>query len=332
MDLRRRTVTLPFQNGTYELTVSLANNLKIDENTVIGFNPETNCFEIIGKYDDFDMVFLRRYRDLDTSTVDIHVSEHKISADVKISQEEGNILKANTDGLYAASGDKVTMERFNSLVNSFRSYREDMEDYMNALAEIVGMEQGTGTLAERIDAALNKVYPEIDQALENFETYARKLDGLEDRVNQYTDEKFAEVKETLTTLFNGVFENPWEIFGDYNPNEPTTEPEEPDTGEDTETTEPDQEEETVTTPDDTETSTGEDNTEEEPVIDEEQDSTNESEPEIPSNNKEETVEDSSESTDSSISDEDSENTVENETDSSVEEPKVDDVEEETQNK
>ena len=70
LDLRRRTVTLPYQNGTYMLTVDLANNLKFDENTVLGFNPETNCFEVIGKYDDFDMVFTRRYRDLDTHTVD----------------------------------------------------------------------------------------------------------------------------------------------------------------------------------------------------------------------------------------------------------------------
>ena len=50
LDLSRRIVTLPFQNGTYELTVSLANNLKIDKDTVIGFNPETNHFEMIGKY------------------------------------------------------------------------------------------------------------------------------------------------------------------------------------------------------------------------------------------------------------------------------------------
>ena len=235
LDLRRRTVTLPFQNGTYELTVSLANNLKFDENTVIGFNPETNCFEVIGKYDDFDMVFTRRYRDEDSHTVDTHVSEHKISADIKISKVEGNILRIHTDGLYASTGDKVTQERFDSLVKSFRDYRTDMEEYLNNLAERINSSIGSGTLGERIQTALEKVYPEIDQALADYEEFAAKFDGLEDRLKTYIDDTFDETQTTIMNEYSDFLNDPWGTFGTYP--EPTV-TEEPGTDEDVSTTDP----------------------------------------------------------------------------------------------
>lgn len=253
LDLRRRTVTLPFQNGTYELTVSLANNLKFDENTVIGFNPETNCFEVIGKYDDFDMVFTRRYRDEDSHTVDTHVSEHKISADIKISKVEGNILRIHTDGLYASTGDKVTQERFDSLVKSFRDYRTDMEEYLNNLAERINSSIGSGTLGERIQTALEKVYPEIDQALADYEEFAAKFDGLEDRLKTYVDDTFIETETTIMNEYSDFLSNPWETFGTY-PDPPVTEePEEPDTSEDISITDPETDNSSAGT-DDTENS------------------------------------------------------------------------------
>ena len=298
LDLRRRTVTLPYQNGTYMLTVDLANNLKFDENTVLGFNPETNCFEVIGKYDDFDMVFTRRYRDLDTHTVDTHVSEHKISADIKVSKMEGNVLRIHTDGLYASSGDKVTKDRFDSLLKSFRDYRTDMEEYLNNLAERIGMEQGKGTLAERIDTALQKVYPEIDEALANYEEFAQKFDGLEERLTGYVDQRFVDTQQNILELYGEFLDNPWDTFGTY-PEEPTDP--EPDPGEETDPTEPEipdpgageEEETSPTNPETPETGESSTGTEENPDTSENTDSSTVEEPETDTteqvNSKEEQI-------------------------------------------
>ena len=59
LDVKSKLITLPYNNGTYELTLSLANDLKIDENTVIAFNPETQQFEIVGDIQDYDLYELR---------------------------------------------------------------------------------------------------------------------------------------------------------------------------------------------------------------------------------------------------------------------------------
>ena len=82
LDVRTRCISLPFRNGSYELTVNLAADLKINKNTVIAFNPETQQFEIVGDIQDFDIVFSRDYRGLKTDSVDTKVEDHKISSDV----------------------------------------------------------------------------------------------------------------------------------------------------------------------------------------------------------------------------------------------------------
>lgn len=216
LDLQRRIITLPFQNGTYELTVSLANNLKIDENTVIGFNPETNCFEIIGKREDFDMVFARGYRGKETNSVKTTVSEHSIRTDIKISNKHDNILRIVNDGLYANAEDKVTKKQFDSWVESFREYKLNMESYLKDLISHIEETQGVvspTSINERIYAALEEVYPEIDHALEEYDTLAAKLDEIDVKSREYTDTKF---NDAYNDLYNAIVEattDPWETFG-----------------------------------------------------------------------------------------------------------------------
>ena len=50
LDLQTRTIQLPFQNGNYQLSVSMTQDLMIDEDTVITYDPATRQFVINGNY------------------------------------------------------------------------------------------------------------------------------------------------------------------------------------------------------------------------------------------------------------------------------------------
>ena len=215
LDVRTQCISLPFKNGTYELTVNLATDLKINENTVIGFNPETQEFEIIGDIQDFDLVFSRDYRAENTDSVLTKVEDHKISGDIKISAMFDNIIKATPYGLYANVSDRVPSAVFAEWVDQFERYKEDMDRYIEILADLIARAEeliSTDTIARKIHEALLERYPFIDQALNDFAEYAQKIDSIEQEVNDYTDLRFNEAMDDLHNMIIGATNDPWVNF------------------------------------------------------------------------------------------------------------------------
>lgn len=215
LDLQRRIITLPYRNGTYELTVSAANNLKLDKDTVIAFNPETNQFDIVGKREDFDLVFTSRYRGKDTKTADTKVENHSIHTDIKISPAYDNILKFVNDGLYANVNDRVTKEEFNRWYSVYQEYKSNMEAYLRDLAERIENTHGDvseETINKKIHDALTAVYPEIDEILSRYETIAEEFEEIEIRSKSYTDKEVQNAYNELYKMVIEVTDDPWENF------------------------------------------------------------------------------------------------------------------------
>lgn len=216
LDLKRRLITLPYQNGTYELTVSLASNLKIDQDTVIGFNPKTNMFEIIGKYEDFDMVFSKRYRAKDTSSVSTNISDNRISGEVKLHKSYDNMIKVVNDGLFVDGKGKVSNTEFKRFVNFVEEYKQNIDTYIKDLSEKIGdvqTEISTESINQKILDALKDSYPEIEYALSQFDIMSKKFAGMEERSKNYTDKRFDEAFQELSQLIIDATENPWETYG-----------------------------------------------------------------------------------------------------------------------
>ena len=211
LDVKTKCISLPFANGTYELTVNLASDLKINSNTIIGFNEETQEFEIIGDIQDFDLVFTRNYRGSDTDSAITNVEDHKISTDVKISGLEDNIIKATPSGLYAMVNDRVPSNVFEDWIEKFKDYKEDMDAYIEELADLIERAEeiiSEDTIARKIHEALLERYPAIDQALADFDEYAAKIDGLYD----YADDKFDALENEVEIKIDGATNDPWEDF------------------------------------------------------------------------------------------------------------------------
>lgn len=217
LDVKSKLITLPYNNGTYELTLSLANDLKIDENTVIGFNPETQQFEIIGDIQDFDLVFSRKYKGKETNSVATHVEDHKISADVKLNPADDNIIKETPFGLYASVSDRVNSTVFEKWTEKFKDYKDDMEEFINEISDLIEEAEeiiSTDTIGRKIMESLARVYPEIDEALANFDEYAQKIDEMDAGIKEYTDDKYNDTREELIDIINDATNDPWGDFSD----------------------------------------------------------------------------------------------------------------------
>ena len=215
LDTRTRCISLPFANGTYELTVSLAADLKINENTVIGFNPETQEFEIIGDIQDFDLVFSRDYKGKDTNSVKTNVEDHKISGDIKINPAYDNIIKETPDGLYATVNDRVTSTVFEHWTEQFVGYKDNMEAFILELADLIERAEeiiSSDTIARKILAAVEAIYPEIDDALENYDEYAEKIDQIDQDIRDYADQQFDNAVAEINAKIDDATADPWEDF------------------------------------------------------------------------------------------------------------------------
>ena len=185
LDLQRRIITLPFQNGTYELTVSVGNDSS-------------------------------GYKGKDTSTAAVKVDNQSISADIKVSPAYNNILRYIKDGLYANVDDRVTQKEFESWKSSFLQYKTDMEYYLKDLEDQIYDSQGVvsdESINKRIHDALVKVYPEIDHMIESYDKISEEMTKLEERCMGYSDTKLNSARDDLNNAILDATNNPWEVFG-----------------------------------------------------------------------------------------------------------------------
>lgn len=230
-DANRRLITLPYRDGKWDLTVSPNKGLKIDKDTVIGFNEESGIFEIIGKRQDFDLVFTKGYRGKDTKSVKTDVTDHSVSGNLKVSPSYHNSLRMLNDGLYAnhLNEDDISSE-LKDFAKYYEAYKENVEkcidefkdilDKVDKSVDIVGFE----AIEAKIKEELQKINPEIQSILSNYNSIANRFEGVEDRVKKYADERYKEIYEKLSLADN----NPWGCFDPEAPNPPVVEPELPD--------------------------------------------------------------------------------------------------------
>ena len=216
LDLQNRMITLPYRNGQWNLTMDVANNIQLTEDTAIGFNPETNCFDISATKYDYDLVFMRDYRGEETDTAITEVEDHTIKTHVKISNEYGNAIKLYNDGIGAIVSGKASYDEFNQWRTEFYDYKANMEALMADLeerVEHVEEDLSEEVIIRKINEALREVYPLIDQSLIKYQEIVEHIEGLIDESKDYTDQKFDEaVDEIKYTIDHTDY---WGGFGSF---------------------------------------------------------------------------------------------------------------------
>lgn len=217
LDLQTRTLQLPFQNGTYILTVSAADNLMIDSDTVIKYDPASGEFVIDGNPyvdDTSGLPGLNNYTGVETSSVKTTVDNNRISSSIKISDDPNNILRVFGNGLYANVESLVSQEDLDLLAGTYEKYKVMIEKYMDDLrAELnnAGVNVSETTIGEKILSALEDYEPTIQDLLTNYDNIFKQLGVLQQSVVEYTDENIEAIKEEILNYLRSI-ENSWSEF------------------------------------------------------------------------------------------------------------------------
>ena len=200
IDSQRRSLTLPFTDGTYELNVSAKNDAVYDNNTILKFNEKTNKFEMYSDTSEDFIDYSKAIRGGSTSTVDMNVSGPRLYGNIKVSSMTGNILKKSSDGLFAKSDNLLERDEFNEWVNNttdFRKYAIDvltrLEHELNATKELVNKD----TILMEIMQQLSARYPGIETALENYDDFKATLDAIETDIMTYAETNITEIRNYL---------------------------------------------------------------------------------------------------------------------------------------
>lgn len=220
LDLQTKTLQLPFQNGSYQLSVNLSKDILIDENTTIRFNPKKNVFEIDGTLVDqpVEEDGLKGYSGADTESISTKVVDKIIRADLIISPKEGNLLTVYDNGLYANLEDSIQRVEFNQLVSEYLSYRNILDSYIRDIEDSINDIDSNITgdsLNQRILDELKRYEPTIDDLLSNYNQIYEWIQELKDNHETYTDEAFDKAKEEIINYLKDLA-NAWDDFENGN--------------------------------------------------------------------------------------------------------------------
>lgn len=223
LDPQTRTLQLPFQNGSYQLSVNLAKNIIIDKNTVIRYNEDTGIFEVDGRMYGETVNKADMIKDLkggETDSTFTTIRNGNIRVNLKVSQAAGNLIKILDSGVYASLDEYFTDSELESLKSSLELYKASINKYLTDLQGVIDAADITiseESLLIRIKTELDKYYPKISKVLDHYEeVYAHLLELRQDS-KLYTDKRFLETREAISKYIDDELRklHPWEDYQSY---------------------------------------------------------------------------------------------------------------------
>lgn len=213
LDLQRRTLQLPYHNGTYSMTVSLAKDLKINDNTVVRYDANTERFYIDGDHDAPPR--FNGYKGKETGSVRLEINNHCIHANIKISQAERNLIQIKAGGLYANVDNKISISQFEALLEEYEKYKSETDAVMEALSTIIDNNEALVTddsIYKMLVDALEEYDENIKEMIDYYSTLTDKLRTIEAESKEYTDKVFAEKTKYLESIITESISSIWGEF------------------------------------------------------------------------------------------------------------------------
>ena len=215
IDFQSRTIQLPFHNGSYILSLSLGSDLRIDEHTVIRYNPNTEQFYIAGQNYQYDdrLNNVNKYVGYATETTQTFMDNYTFRTHVNISDKDHNgIQVADTGGLYVDVSDLASQEKYEKMVQSFNTYKTTIDRYMDQLVDAVNectREVTPDLINTKIVEALRDYYDTIDTAIEEYDNMRAYIENLETRV---TTQMRQALQDDKAEIYNLINESRWSYF------------------------------------------------------------------------------------------------------------------------
>lgn len=183
IDQGSRTLQLPYYNGRYNMSVSMANDIRIDEKLVVRYDNKSEGFYIEGEH--ADIPNFKPYTGHITDSVATIVEEHTIRPEVRISNAPNNMVKLLRDGLYVGIDHKANINDFMALKSKYEQDRDKLSGILPELFAMVDdMEEyinPDSILAVIISATMNYI---SDIKAYTDEVFAKKTKEIQDVLNE----------------------------------------------------------------------------------------------------------------------------------------------------
>lgn len=219
LDIQKKVLVLPYQNGSFQLSVSLPDNIKIDENTVIRYNPESGKFEVDGNYheeiNDKESI-LSNYKGEETNTIQVIIKDNSVRANLKISDNPGNILKVQNNGLYANTGNCATREDLNKVAQIYRNYKNEvnsMQEMLNNKLTEGGFDLPENIIESKVHDALVGYSSTIDELIESYNDIEDMITYIANSTQSYAEEQLLGAKNDIVDYLNNM-QNAWHEMDD----------------------------------------------------------------------------------------------------------------------
>lgn len=221
LDLQRKSIILPYRNGSYQLGVSLASDMKIDENLEIKFDPKNSRFIFDGNLQEPDeepnpdgtWKRISHYTGGETDTAIDVVEDGVVKTYLKISKSVNNMLQLYGDGLFVYTGNKVKLADFEQLVATYNQYQHSIDDYENSVSSVIkDTNDVLNTLPEKILEAMNKYNSTMSEVLEKYDVIAEELEKIKASTTDYVDKSLSDLYDQVDKYLNSINNKNWVFF------------------------------------------------------------------------------------------------------------------------
>ena len=215
LDMQKRGIILPYRNGTYQLGLDLADDLAIDKNLVVKFDPKNSKFIFDSNLQEPEAGIWHRiyeYTGEETDSIDTTIDDGIVKANVKISEEVDNLIKVYGDGLFVYTGDKASLDDFRKLSEQYANYKASMDKFAEISDQnVVEVKANLDSIPNKILEAMNKYNDQMEAALDTFQRISDKMDKLKADTNTYMTTNMTKLNEDSDTFFNSVTDC-WDYF------------------------------------------------------------------------------------------------------------------------
>src|SRR5574344_1279168 len=180
LDLQTKTINLPFQNGNFQLSVSLGKDIKIDKNTIISYDETSGTFKIDGTLPNTDtsgLLEISKYKGSNSTSIATTITDETIKSNIIVSPDNGNALEVLSNGLFVPES-AVTAEEFEQLEATYNAYEKYVDAYIaeiKASLTTIDAYASEEAINQKILDALESYKPTITTVLENYDIIAAQL-------------------------------------------------------------------------------------------------------------------------------------------------------------
>lgn len=202
LDSQRRSLTLPFNDGTYELNAAANADAVYDNNTILKFNEDTNRFELYSDTSEEYIDWSKEFTGGESASTKLDIENGQMYGTIKLSNVADNMLRMKSDGLYLKATNIITKDQFDELsrvVDDQKNYVRNTLDFLNNKLYELEQVLTDENVRNEITDILQAVMPDIQEAYDNYAQIKADLDAAEDYVVDYAQQKLDQTSTYITS-------------------------------------------------------------------------------------------------------------------------------------